>query len=287
MAQTSGFWTTTGTATGHQVASYTQANLSTAMQIIAACSGSEGVANEYLNELAGTVTGANTVAINTGAAMVDGKWYTNSASVDVNIPDAVGVGNTRIDRIVLRADWAGFDVEITRIAGTDAATPTAPAVTTTSGTTYDIMLYQALVNTSGTVTITDEREWAIWDKPETIYWRVLNHDTALSTGDGKDYIFVPDEYDGKIIKRVHACVHTASSSGTPTIQLHNVTDSEDILSTRITIDASEYTSYTAATPPVVDTDHDDLAQGDQLRVDVDVAGTGTAGLDVIIVLEDD
>jgi hypothetical protein len=287
MAQNSGFWTTTGTATGHQTAGYTQANLSTAMQIIAACSGSEGVAHEYLNQLAGTVTGANTVAINTGAAMVDGKWYINDASADVDIPDAVGVGNTRIDRIVLRADWAGFDVEITRIAGTDAVSPTAPAVTTTSGTTYDIMLYQALVTTAGAVTITDERQWATWDKPETIYWRVLDIDTDVSTGDAKDYFYIPARLTGKIIKSVDVCVHTVSSSGTPTFQLHNATTAADVLSTRVTIDANELTSYTAATPSVVNATYQTVTSGDRLRLDCDVAGTGTQGCDVIIVLEDD
>ena len=287
MAQNSGFWTTNAIPAGHQTAGYTQANMSTAMEIIAACSGKEGVAHEYLNQLAGTYTGVNTVAINTGGAMVDGKWYLNNASVDVTIPDAVGVGNTRIDRVVLRADWAGFDVEITRIAGTDAVSPTAPAVTQTSGTTYDIMLYQANVTTAGVVTLTDERVWATWDKPETIYWRVLDIDTDLTTGDGKDYFYVPARLSGKIIKTVHACVHTVSSSGLPTFQLHNATTAADVLSTAVTIDATELTSYTAATPSVVNATYQKVTTGDRLRLDCDVAGTGTQGCDVIIVLEDD
>jgi hypothetical protein len=92
-----------------------------------------------------------------GGAVVDGKPYKNDANVDVNIPSAVGGGNTRIDRIVLRANWTAQTVRITRIPGTDAGSPVAPAITQTPGTTYDIMLYQALVDTSGTVTLTDER----------------------------------------------------------------------------------------------------------------------------------
>lgn len=160
MAELSGFWTTTGTATGDQQASYTQAHWSSALKITAACNGFEGVATDYLNELACTVTGANTVAVNTGGAMVDGKWYYNDASQNVNIPSASGEGNTRIDRVVLRADWANFNVSVYRIAGTDAAEPSAPAITETSGTTYDIMLYQALVDTDGVVDLTDERVYA-------------------------------------------------------------------------------------------------------------------------------
>ena len=160
MSEFSGHWTTDAVSpVGHQVASYTQATNGTLQKIMAACSAFEGVAPNYLNALAGTVTGANTVAINTGGAMVDGKAYENNASLNVNIPSA-SAGNTRIDRIVLRADWAGFILSVHRIAGVDSGSPTAPAITQTPGTTYDIMLYQALVDAAGTVTLTDERVMA-------------------------------------------------------------------------------------------------------------------------------
>jgi hypothetical protein len=118
-----------------------------------------GIAAGYLNSLAGTVTGPNTVSIDTGGAVVDGKWYKNDSAKIVNIPSAVGGGNTRIDRIVLRTAWSDFKVEITRIAGTDAANPVSPAIIQNSGTVYDIPLYQAVVNTSGTVTLIDERQF--------------------------------------------------------------------------------------------------------------------------------
>lgn len=173
MTEFSYWWTTSGTPTGDQVASYTQAHLATISEILASCSGFEGVSPTMTNLLGGTVTGANTVQINTGAAVVDGKPYENDAAVNVNIPSAVGGGNTRIDRIVVRASWSGFTARITRIAGTDAASPTAPAITQTSGSTYDIKLYQALVDTSGAVTLTDERDWA---RPSvdgtTVEWNV-------------------------------------------------------------------------------------------------------------------
>lgn len=161
MAEFSYWWTTSGSPIGDQVASYTQAHLAAIARILAACAGFEGIAPGYLNKLAGTVAGANTVAINTGGAVVDGKVYENGASVNVNIPSASGGGNTRIDRIVLRVSWAGFTARITRIAGVDAASPSVPAITQTSGTTYDLPLYQALVNTSGAVSLTsDERVFA-------------------------------------------------------------------------------------------------------------------------------
>jgi hypothetical protein len=160
MAEFSYLWTTNAAGAGDQVASYTQAQLAEVWRITGACGGFEGVAPYYLNELECTDGGANTVDVDTGGAIVDGKPYLNDTSEGINIPSAVGGGNTRIDRLVLRATWASFEVRITRIAGTDAAVPVAPAITQTSGTTYDIQLCQVLVDTAGAVTVTDERVWS-------------------------------------------------------------------------------------------------------------------------------
>lgn len=118
-----------------------------------------------------------------------------------------------------------------------------------------------------------------------VYLKVIANDTTLETGDGQMYYTVPSDLNGMNLVDADVAVYTASSSGTPTIQVHNVTDAVDMLSTAITIDASEYSSYTAATAPVIDTNNDDVATGDRLRIDVDVAGTGTKGLDVILVFQ--
>lgn len=367
MTQLSGFWTTGGSI-GHQQTSYTQAQLGTAGKIFAGGSGYQGVVPGLLNELAGSVPTSNTVRINTGGAMADGRWYLNDSSVNVNIPSAVGSGNTRIDRIVIRCDWANYKAEIYRIAGVDASNPSPPVISQSSGSLYDIMLYQALVNTVGFVQITDERVWArreladgevtstkiadgavteaklasgavteaklgsgavtatkiavasingtkivdegiyvqnlatgavtnpkIADGAVTesklsgiktiVYLQVLTPEEALEVGDGAMYFTVPSDLNGAILTDADGVVYTASSSGLPTVQLRRIRSGAgyDMLSTRITIDANELTSYTAVTQPVIDTAYDDVLTGDQIRVDVDVAGTGTKGLDVILV----
>ncbi len=105
---------------------------------------------------------------------------------------------------------------------------------------------------------------------------------ALTTGDGKAYFTVPVELNGYNLVDADASVTTVSTSGTPTVQINNVTQAADMLSTTITIDANEFTSYTAATAPVIDTANDDVATGDIIRIDVDVAGTGTKGLSVLL-----
>lgn len=103
--------------------------------------------------------------------------------------------------------------------------------------------------------------------------------TSITTGDGKAGFMVPASMNGMNLIRAHAALLAApSTSGTPTIQIRNATQAADMLSTRITIDVNESTSHTAATAPVVDTANDDVATGDLIFVDVDVAGTGAKGL---------
>lgn len=116
----------------------------------------------------------------------------------------------------------------------------------------------------------------------TMQLKVVDDATAVTTGDGKLIFCIPPELNGYNLTDADAAVTTVSSSGTPTIQIRNVTDAVDMLSTRITIDANETTSYTAATAPVIDTTKDDVATGDLIAIDVDVAGTGAKGLLVIL-----
>lgn len=101
---------------------------------------------------------------------------------------------------------------------------------------------------------------------------------AITTGDGQAHWFVPSTLNGRNLVGVAAAVTTVSSSGTPTIQIHNVTQAADMLTTRITIDASEKHSKDATVAAVIDAANDDVATGDELRFDVDVAGTGAKGL---------
>jgi hypothetical protein len=108
--------------------------------------------------------------------------------------------------------------------------------------------------------------------------QITDDATAVTTGDGKIIWVVPAFLTGFNLVGVESVCTTVSSSGTPEIQIHNLTDTQDMLSTRLTIDANEYTSATAATAAVINTTYDDVATGDRLRVDVDTAGTGTKGL---------
>jgi len=145
---------TTG-ATGDGATAYTQAEVIRWQRQTFVGADNEGVAKDYLNELATTGT-SSPVATNTGAAYVYGFPYWNTASVETAIPTPVS--NTRIDRLVLRADWAAQTIRITRIAGTEG-TGSPPSITQTDGTTWDIPLCQCSITTGGVITVTDEREF--------------------------------------------------------------------------------------------------------------------------------
>ena len=78
------------------------------------------------------------------------------------------------------------------------------------------------------------------------------------------------------VHAVRASLTTASSSGIPTIDINE--SGTSILSTKLTIDANETTSTTAATAPVISDSA--IADDAQMTIDIDVAGTGAVGLKV-------
>jgi hypothetical protein len=113
----------------------------------------EGIIPGYLNGL--HVTGvASPVAVNTGGAIVDGKFYENDASVNVTVPTPAA--QTRVDLIVLEKDFAAQTVRIARHAGSEGAG--APSPTQTDGTTWEIVLAEASITTGGVITLTDRRK---------------------------------------------------------------------------------------------------------------------------------
>lgn len=239
----------------------------------------QGVLRINLNEL--IVTGvASPVAVASGSAIVDGKFYESDASVNVVIPTPAGA--TRIDRIVLQKDFVAQTVRIARVAGAEGGG--APALTQIDGTTWEISLAQASITIGGVITITDERTFL--DSTVSIRERVAvlevfgfrNNETVV-TGDDAGRLPIPPAIDGRRLSFIRAKVKTAPSGGTVTIQIFNIDGAVDILSTLLTIDDGETSSETAAVPVVINVANDDVSDGDDLRVDIDAAN-GAVGLQV-------
>lgn len=107
-------------------------------------------------------------------------------------------------------------------------------------------------------------------------------DPALAIGDGQFIIPVSQDMGGMNLTRVEMAVTTVSTSGKPTVQLRNITQAVDMLTTKVEVDANEKNSKDAATQVVIDLANDDVAWGDHVAIDVDVAGTGTKGLTMML-----
>lgn len=114
----------------------------------------------------------------------------------------------------------------------------------------------------------------------TVYIQLEPFGMAQSTdwaiGDGNAYTIIPAELDGWNLVSIVGVCRTAGTTGTGDLQVNNVTQAADMLSTKLTIDSGETTSATAATAAVIDTANDDVASGDVLRIDCDAKHTTAA-----------
>jgi len=108
---------------------------------------------------------------------------------------------------------------------------------------------------------------------ECIGISVVSESTTLTTGTAKRTFRMPFAFT---LTGVRASVSTVSSSGLPTVDINE--GGTTILSTKLTIDANEYTSTTAATAAVIS--DASLADDAEITIDIDVAGTGAKGLKV-------
>lgn len=100
--------------------------------------------------------------------------------------------------------------------------------------------------------------------------------TDLTTGSGKAYFRAPYAFD---ITEVRASLIDASSSGAVEIDINK--NGVTVLSTPLTIDASEKTSTTAATPAVISVDS--VADDDEISIDIVDEGTDAKGLIVTLI----
>lgn len=109
--------------------------------------------------------------------------------------------------------------------------------------------------------------------------------SSCDVAEGAFYLHIPAELDGMDLKECHAEVITAGVEAevVMTMRLHNLGKATDMLSTFLTIDSEETGSDTAATPYVIDSAKDDVAENDLLRLDIQtVHSTPAKGLIVTL-----
>jgi hypothetical protein len=178
----------------------------------------------------------------------------------------VGGNSTQATELRFREDSDNGTNYVGLKAADNLAASTTYTLPTADGTSGQVLQ----TNASGTLS------WRSF--PIEIQVACSDETTALTTGAGKVTFRTPC---AMTVTAVRASLTTAQSSGNIfTVDINE--GGTSILSTKLTIDNTEKTSTTAATPPVIsDTS---LADDAEITVDIDQIGDGTAkGLKVTII----
>lgn len=117
-------------------------------------------------------------------------------------------------------------------------------------------------------------KWA--PDPVVLAVAVSDETTAITTGTAKVTFRMPF---AMTVTAVRASLSTASTSGDPVFDINE--GGSSILGTKLSIDANEKTSVTAASAATI-TDSA-LADDAEITIDIDTAGTGAKGAKVYII----
>ena len=108
--------------------------------------------------------------------------------------------------------------------------------------------------------------------PRSLTVACSDETTALATGTEKATFRMPE---AATITGVRASLTTAPVGSVLTVDINK--GGTSVLSTKLTIDAGEKTSTTAAAAAVIDTNQDDVADDTEMTIDIDTVGSTTAG----------
>jgi len=130
-------------------------------------------------------------------------------------------------------------------------------------------------NASGTLALT-----SLLGTPIEYVIACSDETSDLTTGTAKVTFRAPVAF---LLTGVAASVNTAPTDADIEVDINNGANSA--LSTKLSIDASEKTSATAASAAVIDTDYDDIAADAEITIDIDQIGSTIAGKGLKVVLK--
>ncbi len=120
----------------------------------------QGVCFSYLNDLAITNPANQDLTVDTGAAVVAGFPYFNTAAVTKTV--TIPIVNITGWRLILRASWAAQTVRITLLESADGVAA-IPGKTQNDGVTWDINLAYGTCDLAGVLTLVDNREYLMYN----------------------------------------------------------------------------------------------------------------------------
>ncbi len=204
-----------------------------------------------------TDNGTNAIGFKAPAAVTTTTTFT--------LPDGDGSANQ-----VLKTDASA------NLAWSDVDTLVSAASTTTAGKIEVATAAETTTGTDATRAVSPDGLAGSDFGIRYLQAVVFDFTTDTATGDGKFYFHTPAAMDGMNLVEVRAEVITAGTTGTTDIQIHNVDNALDMLSTKLTIDSAETGSDTAATAAVINTSNDHVNEHDVIRIDVDAVSTTPA-----------
>ena len=213
--------------------------------------------------------------------IVKASW--NNTGAWQGTADSGGGDNVSVNgAAVVDPDFtSGGNVALTNTA--NVITANVPAASTTASGISELAITSEIdagTDTARAMPIDQFEESAFARKIASI---LVNDSTVLTTGDGKAYFRAPDILNGWSITSVRGA--RVAGNDNIQIQLYNVTQGTDTLSTALWIDGFEKDSTTAGTSTAINAAEDDLTTADRFRIDVDIAGTDTTWLEVQVEFE--
>jgi hypothetical protein len=161
------------------------------------------------------------------------------------------------------------DTTLTRVSAGVLAIEGVNVVTTSSTSTLTNKTFDAN-GTGNSLSNVDLADLSIGAKTESIIIAASDETTALETGAAKTTFRMPYAFT---LTDVRASVTTAPTGATLTVDIHE--SGTTVLSTKITIDATEKTSTTAVAAPVIGDAA--LADDAEITIDIDQIGSSVAG----------
>jgi len=222
----------------------------------------------------GTATGSvsgNAGTVTTNANLTGHVTSTGNAAILGSF--TVAQLSTAISDATLSGNNTGDQTSVTGNAGT--ATALAANGTNCSGGNYPLG-----VDASGN---SESCTLASTTRVEVQVLATADFTTNTAVADGVFYFRIGNKIGSSNLVSVHAEVITAGTTNTTDVQIYNVDNALDMLSTKLTIDSTETGSDTAATAAVINTSNDDVDLNDVLRIDIDAIST-TAAQGLIVTL---
>ncbi len=221
--------------------------------------------------LGATTLGGNIFTITNPSAVTFPRFNADNTISSLSATDfrtAIGAGTSSttgtVTSVANGSGLSGGTITSTGTLSVDSTVIRTTGAQTRSGNT----ILSGVTNAStGTLIFKDHMTVALSDE-----------DTAITTGTAKITFRAP--YAMELYQIPRASLSTVSSSGTPTVDIN--VDGTSILSTKLTIDANEKTSTTAATAAVMTSNPLAIADDAEITMDIDTAGTGAKGLKVTL-----